>query len=418
MNISIILSLLYGLKEGARIAFDSILKNKLRSFLTVLGVVIGVGTIIAMVSLISGMDKSITSQIESFGLNVFFVTKWEPTLRLGGKRGRFDRSRPDFTIEDAEAIKKGCPSVAAVSPENHRFGTVVRYKNKRMESTRVIGIWTDYFIVQETKVAIGREFTPFDIKLGTQTCILGADTAKELLSDRDPLNEQITVNGQQLRVVGVTESRGTFMGQSQDDFILLPYGIYKRMFPDEIELEISCSAVNPEKMTEAIDEVTSLIRRKRKLKFWEPDNFAIVTQERILSQYRDISTAFYLVMLIISSIALIVGGVGVMNIMLMSVTERTMEIGVRKAIGAKNRSILFQFMVEAATLTSVGGIFGVLLGYGIAYLVNYLVKLPATVSPWSVIAGIVFSGGVGLFFGTWPAYKAAKLDPIEALRYE
>src|SRR3990170_517490 len=408
------------IKDGIMMAFQALWANKLRAFLTILGVLIGVASVMGMVSVIQGLNDSMAGQIQSLGSNIIYVSKNE--LVSFGNWTDEQRNRPGITLEDAIAIKELCPSVGAVSPENHYWnpeGNQAKYRNNEARRPAYVGVMPDYEIVNNSFVTEGRFFTESDVHFKAYVCVIGYDVREALFSEsEDPISKEVTANGDKFTVVGVMEKKRDFLGESQNNFVVIPYGTFKKIHPEEIELSLAVRPKTPDLTDRAIDEIEDVLRRRRGVPADKPNNFAISTQEDLMSIYRKITAAIYGVMILISSIGLFVGGVGVMNIMLVTVTERTREIGIRKAIGARRRDILWQFLIEAMTLTGVGGILGIIIGIAIGQLVNLATPLPASISLFWVILSFSFAVGVGLIFGIYPAYRAAKLDQIVALRYE
>ncbi len=409
-------------REVINMAFDSLKSHKMRSFLTVLGIMIGVLTVIGMVSIIQGLNKSFLRELESAGSDLIIITKYEPGIQLG-RRSEEERKRKDLTYEDALALERECPSVKAVTADlsvNFLQNPVIKYRNIKSRDAYVIGInekWPEVVAVYLPKE--GRFFTESEITHRAQVCLLGYETAEILFSHSSPIGKEIRIGEKKFTVVGVLNKRGEIFGQSRDNMVLIPITTLMKHFPYRKEnIEILAVPVKHELMFEAIEEMTNVLRRRRKVPVGKENDFAIYTQGTILDLYNQITGAAYLVMVVISSIGLLVGGIGVMNIMLVSVKERTREIGIRKAIGARASDILTQFLIEAIFLTGTGGILGIILGFLIAFLVKAVTPLPATITLWSVALGFFVSISVGLFFGVFPARKAAKLDPIVALRYE
>jgi len=404
-------------------AWASLKSNKLRSFLTILGVLIGVTAVIGMVSIIQGLNKSMAQQIESLGSNVIYVTKFKIGIRMG-RIPEEERNRKPITFEDAMAVKDFCPSINEVSPQNWGPGSHIAKFGKE-ENTRfeLIGVMPEYEVVNNNFVAEGRFFTDSDINFKAQVVVLGPDLKEKLFPFIDPIGKEILMGGatfspKKFTVVGVMEKRPNLLGGSMNNFILLPYGTFMKLYPQEKELLLVARPKSPELMSKAIDEITELMRRRRAVPPDKPNDFAVSTQDDMMNVYHQITSAIYLVMVVISSIGLLVGGVGVMNIMLVSVTERTREIGIRKAIGAKKRDIVWQFLIEAMTLSGTGGVLGIIVGLLLSQLIALTTPLPASVSvPW-VIIGFSVAVSVGLIFGIYPAYRAAKVDPIVSLRYE
>jgi len=406
--------------ENTLMALHTVKAHKLRSFLTILGVLIGVTSIIGMVSLIEGLNKSMAQQIESLGSSAIYVSKYKPGIQMG-RRSSSERNRPDMTFADAEAIEKYCPLIEAVAPQNYYTksgGNVAKYKSYEAKNFAFFGTVPGYEIVNSAYVENGRFLKDNDIKYRAFVCVIGQDVAKNLFPGIDPVGKLISVNGDKFTVIGVMEKRKTIMGEGENNFILISYGAFEKIHPGELALWLACKAKGPEVMQQAIDQVTDLMRRRHGLKYSDENDFAVFTQENMMEMWEQLTQAVWLAMIIISSIGLLVGGVGVMNIMLVSVTERTREIGIRKAVGAKRSSILWQFLIEAAVLSGVGGVLGIIIGILLSQFIAAVSPLPAAVSiPW-VIIGFTFSVAVALIFGLYPAARASRLDPIECLHYE
>ncbi len=411
---------LHELKESLKLAFGTFRAHKMRSLLTVLGVLIGVFTIITVVSVITGFDNSMARQIESLGSNVVYVAKNKPGIVMGN-RPASERNRKGITFEDSEAIIEACPAIVASSPQNYYFnpgGNIAKYKDREIKNPSFFGTLPDYEIVNNAFVEQGRFINDSDVKFRNMVAVVGFDVGESLFPNEDPIGREILVNGDKFTLIGVMGKRETIAGGGENRFVAIPYGTFKKLHPEEKELWLALKAISPDLMPEAIDQVTEVMRRRRGLQYNEADDFAVFTQENLLEIYEQITQAVWLVMMVISSIGLMVGGVGVMNIMLVSVTERTREIGIRKAIGAKKKNILWQFLIEAMALSGIGGILGILCGIGAGQLIGALTPLPADVSIAWVCLAFFFSVAVALVFGIYPAVRAAGLDPIECLRYE
>jgi len=401
-------------------AWQAIRTNKLRSFLTILGVLIGVASVIGMASIIQGLNNSMSAQIQSLGSNVIYISKYEPGIHFG-RRSEEERNRKGITYGDALTIKESCPSVGAVSPQNYYFapgGNIAKYRQNEARRPSFGGVLPDYEVVNNSFVTDGRFVTESDVHFKTYVCVLGSDVSETLFPNLDPIGKEIRVNGDRFAVIGVMEKKSSILGESQNNFILIPYGTFQKIHPEEEELWLAVRPKSPELIDQTIDEIESVLRRLRGVPADKPNDFALTTQEDLMNTYRKITSAIYGVMVLISSIGLIVGGVGVMNIMLVSVTERTREIGIRKAIGARRRNILWQFLVEASTLSGLGGIIGIIVGILIGQLVNAATPLPASVSFFWIMLAFAVAVSVGLAFGIYPAYRAARVDPIVSLRYE
>ncbi|HZP01482.1 MAG TPA: ABC transporter permease [Terriglobia bacterium] len=410
--------------ENLALALDTLRTHKFRSFLTVLGVLIGTTTVIAVASIVAGLDKQLVQTAEQYGTRVLWVYKLQ--MGLPHRLTREERLRKPLTYEDAQAIKEHCPSVDEVSvalfKEIGEFGlppSTAHYQGRELYGAQFMGVDSNYLSLANTSLADGRFFTHADEFHRRDVTVVGASVVERLFPNQDPIGKSILVDGHSFEVIGTLEKFKGFLGDNPDDrSIFVPYGTYKKIYPDAKDHFISVLAARG-RMKEAEDEVRGLLRRRRHVKPVDPDNFGIATAESMISQFREIIGTVALVMVVISSIGLLVGGIGVMNIMLVSVTERTREIGVRKAVGARRRDIIWQFLLEAVTLTGAGGILGIMAGWILSFLIRVFVpSLPSTVPLWSVVAGFVVATSVGLFFGLWPAMKAARLDPIAALRYE
>jgi len=410
----------YEFKDSLVLALGTFRAHKLRSFLTILGVLIGVFTIIAVVSVITGLNNSITNDIESLGSNTIYVSKYKPGIVMG-RRPASERNRKGITYKDALAIKKACPAIIAVAPQNYYRrpgGNIMKYEDRDISRPGFFGTLPDYEVVNNAVVSQGRFINDSDVKFRNMVTVIGSEVAEELFPNEYPINKVIQINNKKFMVVGVLEKRETIGGDGENRFALIPYGTFKKLHPEEKELWLSLKTSSPEVMSAAIDQVTEVMRRRRGLNYNDPNDFAVFTQENLLEIWDQITSAIWLVMIIISSIGLLVGGVGVMNIMLVSVTERTKEIGIRKAIGARRRNILWQFLIEAMALSACGGILGIITGLGAGWLIDKFTDLPADISiPWIILA-FCFSVGIALIFGIYPAARASKLDPIESLRYE
>ncbi len=410
------------LKEIFQMSFDSIRSHKLRSFLTLLGIMIGVMTVIAMVSVIQGLNQTFMSELESAGADLIVISKYEPGIVVGN-RSEEERQREDLTYEDAQAIKEECPLVEAVSVDmivDIFEGIAIKYRDTRIQDAIILGANADFPQVLAVYLPrAGRFITQSDLEHRTRVCVLGADIENTLFPRTNALGREVWIGSDKFKVVGVLEKRGSMFGQSRDNVVVIPITTLMKNFPYDLSnIEIIAAPAGSENYDAAVDQVINVLRRRRKVPFGEPNNFAVYGQDALLDLYNQITGAAYLVMIVISSIGLLVGGIGVMNIMLVTVKERTREIGIRKAVGAKSSDIMKQFLIEAILLTGAGGGTGIGVGFVIAFLVRAATPLPATVTLWSIILGFSVSMAVGLFFGIFPAQKAARLDPIVSLRYE
>ena len=410
--------------ENLRFALTALRAHKLRAFLTMVGIVIGVWTVIGMVALVTGFDRSQTEAFSSFGTTLVQFQKFEP--RFGpGRRTEEERKRKDLTIEDADALQELCPSILAVSPERYMFSvSQVKGNGNEANSPTILGGNQNYAICNNWSIQDGRNLTDLDVLHATDTCVVGQDVSEALFKGKDPLGQLISVNGKRILVVGTFEKKGSSgFGGQPDNILLMPISTFDRHFPQtknshDDTIHIATIPRSPELVDHVIEEGTTVLRARRKVPFNAPNDFAIFTAEKLLAQMQAVTNAISGVMVLIAAIALVVGGVGVMNIMLVSVTERTREIGLRKALGALRRDISLQFLTEAMTLTALGGIVGVGLGMLTALVVRLVSSLRTETPLWSILLGLGVSVSIGLFFGIYPAMKAARLDPIDALRYE
>jgi putative ABC transport system permease protein len=414
--------------ENIRFAATAITAHKLRSALTILGIVIGVTTVIAMVSLIEGFNNNVVKNFESFGATLVQFQKFDPQFGPGGNRSDEEqRTRKNLTYEDALALKELCPSMLAVSPERYWWSggdggaPDVIYETEVATPDTVGGVTQDYPVTNRHFVGEGRFISDGDIRRSGPVIVLGYSIAETLFPRRDPIGRVVTFSGRKYVVIGVMEKQGASMFESTDSHVFLPLTTFDSHFPwirRDRGVNIATVPRKPEWVDRMTDEGINVLRTRRHVPFNKQNDFGIMTPDKLIGNFRAITGGITLAMIFISSIALLVGGVGVMNIMLVSVTERTREIGLRKAIGAVRRDIVQQFLTEAMTLAGIGGIIGVALGLGIAAIVRSMDLLPAATPLWSIVVGLLVSISIGLFFGIYPAYKAARLDPVEALRYE
>ncbi len=406
-------------RENLWLALDTLRTHKFRSFLTVLGVLIGTTTVIGVASIVAGLDRQVVDLAQDFGTRTLFIYKFDPGIKF--RLTREERMRKPLTYEDAMAIREQCPSVEAIGVENFKWGPPppVKYKGQEMLDSNFGGATSDEFRMINASLADGRLFTETDDTHRRDVAVIGADVVQRFFEHEDPVGKTIVVDGHSFEIVGTLGKRKQFLGDNGNDRVVyVPYFTYKKLYPDAKENAFAALAYEG-KMNQASDEVTAVLKRRRHDKSQDPDSFGMATAESLIEQFRQITGTVALVMVVLSSIGLLVGGIGVMNIMLVSVTERTREIGVRKAIGARRTDITWQFLLEAMTLTGLGGLMGITLGGLLSFLIRTFVpSLPSTVPLWSVVLGLVVSISVGLFFGMWPALKASRLDPIVALRYE
>ena len=421
------------LRETAAMALDTLWANKLRSVLTVLGVVIGITSIVGMTALIRGFDESLKDSIRSLGPKTIFVQRFGAVSFSSGTSFLELMRRPSLNADDGEAIRRLAPSVALVDtwlgggPPQPTMARVF-YGSERTPPNVIMGVSERFVDVRFAKMLAGRSFTEQEVDRRRNAAVLGYGPYEALFlrSGLDPIGKQIRVGAVRYTIVGVIDKQPSF-GPSQDDFVIIPFTAWRKQFGSErvrsggfggAPVMIAVVPHDWASREDALREVEAVMRIRHGLTLDKANDFDLVTQDAILKVWEQISQAVLLSLVVISSIALMVGGIGVMAIMTISVTERTREIGVRKAIGARRTEILFQFLIEAVVLTSIGGVLGILFGSGIGFAVNAISGFPISLPWWSFALGLGFSAGVGIFFGMLPAWRASRLDPIEALRYE
>jgi len=409
------------IKDGIIMALSALNTNKLRAGLTILGVMVGVSSVIGIASIIDGLHGAMNKDIDNLGSNIIIITKYSPEVNRH-RLTKEERNRPPITVGEAKAIINNCEYVAGVSPQNYYFksgGNAVKYSNRRFNNPNLMGTWVDFINVNNKNISQGRFFSNVEQQFRMMVCVIGADMAKTLFEGENPIDKEIRVNNYKFRVVGVFEKVSSNFGSDDiNKTVVIPLSTFQKLYPQEKSLFLSVKATSYEDIQTAEDEIISVLRNYRKVPFNEQNNFALSTQDQFKDFIGNITKVIYIGMLVITSVGLMVGGIGVMNIMLVSVTERTREIGVRKAIGAKRSNIILQFLTEAMTLSGTGGILGIIFGVIIGLVVNSLFKFPLAISIIWVIIGFVVSVSVGLVSGVYPAIKAARLDPIDALHYE
>jgi putative ABC transport system permease protein len=418
---------IHAIRENIRFAGGALTAHKLRSALTVVGIVIGVTTVIAMVSIIEGFNNNIIANFQQFGATMVQFQKFDPQFGPGN-RDDSQRQRKNLTYEDALALKRLVPAMSAVSPERYWFPfdgqqfPEVAYRGKVGTPDTLAGVNEDYPAANNQFVGEGRFITPSDVLHSASVMVVGSSIAEAISPHTDPIGKRVSMGGRGYTIVGVMVRQGDApFGESVDSHVYVPITTFDSHFPaikKNQGVNIATIPRRPEQVQQITDEGIAVLRARRKVPFNKPNDFGIRTADKLIGNFKAITGGITLAMIFISSIALLVGGVGVMNIMLVSVTERTREIGIRKAIGAVKRDIVTQFLIEAMTLSGIGGAIGVLVGLAIAALVRSVSPLPTSTPLWSILVGLFVSISIGLFFGIYPAMKAAKLDPIEALRYE
>ncbi len=408
-------------RESVRLALDTLRQHKLRSFLTVLGVVMGVGVLMLVAALLTGFDTSVVETITRFGADTASVNRFRQGPRLGRQRPREERARKPLTLEDGLALAESCPSIQQVTVWITQWEQThgVRYHGNEVAGVDLRGTLPNYpLVLANTNMVEGRFFTDTENVHRESVVVLGQDTASALFGQSPATGKEILVDGQSYRVIGVlARPPGNFGPNDEDRRVLLPYQTFRKANPSSYENAYRFQA-RPDRLDAAVDEARELLRRRRNVPYNQLDTFEIMTATQQIEEFHAIVGMVAVAMVVLSSIGLLIGGVGVMNIMLVSVTERTREIGVRKAVGARRSDIAWQFLSEAMALTGAGGLIGVLLIEALVLLIRSATTIQAAVPLWAVVAGLSVSLGVGLAFGVWPAVKAARLDPVEALRYE
>ena len=397
------------------LALISLSVNKMRSFLTMLGIIIGVGAVIAMMAVGNGAQESIKEQIASLGTNVILI--FPGSTNQGGVRGGFGTG-VSLIGDDIEAIREQCPSVALVSPSLRTFSQIV-YQEQNWR-TGIQGVDPPYFDIRSWPVSSGQYFTEQDVRGATKVCVIGQTIVDNLFKGADPIGAVIRIRNMPFKVVGVLAPKGqSAQGSDQDDVIFAPSTtVQKKMMGQRYFGSLIASAVSERQMTQAQNEITEVLRAKHKIQPWEDNDFTVRSQTEIATAAQSTTKVLTILLASIASISLIVGGIGIMNIMLVSVTERTKEIGIRMSIGATGNNIMSQFLIEAIVLSLCGGLIGVILGIVSSDMISSFAGWTTLVSPTSIALAFLFSAAVGIFFGFYPAQKAARLNPIDALRYE
>jgi putative ABC transport system permease protein len=417
------------LGETFIMATRALFANRMRSMLALLGIVIGVGTVIGMVALINGFQRSFQQSIRSLGNNTIYIRRIRPGVSFSDGVPDSLKQRRAFSIEDAQAIMDRCPAVRAISPWKFPWDNLrISYRDKITKATFVFGTDYNYTLTHGQDMAHGRFFTEQEVEHRANVCVLGKDTREALFGNRNPLGQTVHIGTIPFTVVGEFEVKGKLFGEDFDEVAVVPYPLIDKYypapsdappwFPKRGELFLDAIAVSPELDGAAQQQIIETLRIRRHLPSNKQNNFVVFTDDAFLQLYQTVTGGIVALMTLISSIALVVGGIGVMNIMLVAVTERTREIGVRKALGARRGTILSQFLMESVMLTAIGGAIGILLGASISWLVHAISPLPTYVSLWSVVIGLLFSAAIGVFFGLYPAMRASKLDPVDSLRYE
>jgi putative ABC transport system permease protein len=403
--------------EAFRLALQSLWGNKMRSILTLIGVVMGVASVIMVITMVNGANRYVSTKLSGYGADVFTVTRMSSVIFTPEEYFKYQK-RKILHIEDYQAIRDGCTECSEVGALLNKSTNVV-VNGKSSNNTGVRGYTWTMLSLNNIDIAIGRGFTPADEDHATKNVIVGYDIIDNLLPDGDPIGKEIRVDGIPYTIIGVGDRQGKTLGQSQDNWVAIPITTYQQIYGYNDSVDIYSRANgDAEVMERAKDQVRVLMRTRRHDAPGTPDDFELETNDTFLDIWKQISSLFASVVLGLASIALVVGGVVIMNIMLVSVTERTREIGVRKALGAKQRDVLLQFLIESASLALVGGALGVLGGVLVGKIITLVVGFPTAVPVWAIFLGLFLATAVGIFFGVYPASKAAKLDPVVALRAE
>ena len=405
--------------ESIRIALQSLWANKLRSVLTLLGVVIGVAAVIAVVTFVSGINDYVAKKVFNLGADVFLIFKVSP-VAIDVDHYLEGEKRKDLTIDDYRAVAEACRHCELVGASTRNESGHVKYGGQSISDTLVRGLTPGMATILDTDLSAGRMLNDTDLNNRSPVVVVGNDIVEHLMPGMDPLGKEVLVDGWTYQVIGVAKKKGKTLGQSADNFVMMPItSCLKQYGSHDTSLRIAGKALSAGvSLSEAVDEARVALRAKRHDPLGGDDSFDIETNASLLSIWSGLSNTFFMATIGIAAVSLVVGGIVIMNIMLVAVTERTREIGIRKALGARREDVLLQFLIESVTLALFGGILGVLCGVGVAESVTALIGMPSSIKLWAVAAGLIVAAGVGVFFGVYPARKAARLDPIVALRFE
>jgi putative ABC transport system permease protein len=405
--------------EGIRIALNALRENKLRTFLTLLGNIVGTMSVIAVVSLIGGIDDYVREKVADEGSNVFTIERinfLEAITDLDAFLDAIARNKV-IRLSDVDFLKDKVPSASYIGAAIEGSDKIISGESY-VENIRIKGRSSEYAMIENADLHLGRHISLLEAKRSAAVAVIGWDVYEKLFGTLDPIGKRIKIGDKHFRVIGVTKDMGTLFGESRNRFVYIPITAFLKLYGSRSSIDIKVKANDIRLLTQAVEEARVAMRIRHKLRPLEEDDFGISTSEQLVSLWQKISTSIFNALVFIASIALVVGGIVLMNVMLVSVTERTREIGIRKALGARRSNIIWQFIVESITLSLLGGMFGITFGFTIAAIISLVSPLPYVIAPWSIAAGIIVTFIIGLIFGTYPASKAARLDPVVALHYE
>jgi len=405
------------IKESFAMALVSLRSSKLRTFLTLLGIIIGVLTIIAVVSVIQGLNNYVYTKMSFFGANDFSVQKFS-MIGTSLKDFREQMKRKDLTLVERDLIRANCPTCELIGATASTSQTV-KYGSQSLKQTEIRGVtYLDHEIGSVLELESGRHIQSQDETNSRAVCVIGSDIAEKVFGSLGPIGRWLKVGGRDFQVIGVGKKKGKILGFSQDNYVRIPITTFMKVYGSRRSIGINIHTNSQEAMLQAQEEVRTVLRSWRKRSYNDADDFSFATSETFIQFYKTATSGIFFAMIAVSSIALVVGGIVIMNIMFVSVSERTKEIGIRMAVGARRKDILYQFLIESSVISALGGIIGIVLGFLVARIVSAATSMPSSVEPVSIVLAMVMSWSIGLFFGIYPANRAAKLDPVEALRSE